>query len=310
MVCPPMPTLTLDHDALKEWLPHRGANIIPDLVTLSPDRMSSTSTTHIEVGDLRGRELMGRRDSAGDKVWYEPFIAEALALTGIPLLREHLGANVAVFSMLSRINLPNVAPLHRPLTGHARLTRVRGGFFTFTTSAECDGKLVLEAEVMAGSAAMSEICSFPVRPFHGQLPSEPVGPAALAWKDAHLRFADQIVHADPAEGRLAVAYTYPVNHPFVATHFPEAALMMGVTQWAAVADAAWLARSRFGMTGAVVATGGIRRQDGSEVMDVRELVLEPTGGVPRLASTKRIAWREPVRPGDGLMVEVTVSPRA
>jgi hypothetical protein len=85
--------------------------------------------------------------------------------------------------------------------------------------------------------------------------------------------------------------------------------MMGVTQWAAVADAAWIARNRFGIAGAVVANGGIRRQDGSEVMDVRDLVLEPGGGVPRLTSTKRIAWREPVRPGDGLLVEVTVAPR-
>lgn len=305
-----MPILTLDPDALKEWLPHRGANLLPDLVTLSPDGTTSTSTTHIPVGDLRGRELMGRRDAAGDRLWYEPFIAETLALTGIPLLRPHLGGNVAVFSMLSRLSMPNTAPLNRPLTGHAKLTRVRNGFFTFLTSAESEGKVVLEAEVLAGSAQMSEIASFPVRPFHGQLPSQPVPPAALAWKDQHLRFADQVVHAEPELGKLVVAYTYPTAHPFVATHFPGAALMMGVTQWAAVADAAWIARCLFGIPGAVVASGGIRRQDGAEVMDVRELVLEPAGGVPRLASTKRIAWREPVRPGDGLLIEVTVAPRA
>lgn len=306
-----MPTLTLDPAALQSYVPHRGANLIPDLVTLSADRTIATSTTHIPAGDERGRELFGRRDAAGNAWWYEPFIGELLALTGVPLMHEALAPNgqVAVFSMLSRVVMANPAPLHRPITGHAQITRTRNGFFTFVTHAECDGKRLLEAEVIAGSAMMSEISAFPSRPFHGQLPSEPLPAGALDWKPAHLRFADQVVHAEPGERRLAVAYTYPEQHPFVPTHFPGAALMMGVTQWGAVADAAWIASQRFGLTGPVVANGAIKRQDGSDIVDVRDLVLDPSGGEPRIAATKRIAFREPVRPGDGLIIEVTVAPQ-
>jgi hypothetical protein len=83
---------------------------------------------------------------------------------------------------------------------------------------------------------------------------------------------------------------------------------MGVTQWAMVADAAWQARNAFGYPGGVIAQGVVRRQDGSEIIDVRDLHLAVDGGLPRIASTKRLAFREPMRPGDGVLVEVTVKP--
>ena len=85
-----MPNLTLDPETLKTRLPHRGHNIIPDLVTLSSDLLSSTSTTHIPVNDLRGRELLGRRDRGEGRWLYEPMLAELLALTGVPLLHDQL----------------------------------------------------------------------------------------------------------------------------------------------------------------------------------------------------------------------------
>jgi 3-hydroxymyristoyl/3-hydroxydecanoyl-(acyl carrier protein) dehydratase len=84
--------------------------------------------------------------------------------------------------------------------------------------------------------------------------------------------------------------------------------MMGVTQWAMVADAAWLARNQFGIDGGVVANGVVKRQDGSEIIDVRDLVLAANDGLPRITATKRLAFREPVRPGDGVLIEVTVKP--
>lgn len=305
-----MPTLTLDQETLKTRLPHRGHNIIPDLVTLSPDLLSATSTTHIPVNDLRGRELLGRRDRGEGRWLYEPMLAELLALTGVPLLHDQLapGGQVAVFSMISKLVLPELAPLHKAITGYATITRNRNGFTSFSTRAECDGRILLEAEVMSGSAVMAEIASFPVRPFHGQLPTEVIPPGLLDYKPKHLRFADAIMHAEASERKLATVYTYPTNHPFCPTHFPGASLMMGVTQWGAVADAAWIARHRFGIITDVVAQGTIKRQDGSEVCDVRDLVIGDFDGSPRLKSTKRIAWREPVRPGDGLIIEVTVAP--
>jgi 3-hydroxymyristoyl/3-hydroxydecanoyl-(acyl carrier protein) dehydratase len=297
---------TYDHEALKSHLPHRGVNLLADSVTISDDGLAAVSRTRITANDPRGRQVFARNDGR----WSEPFLAELMALTGVPLLTSKLGSNVAVFSMISKISFTNPAQLGDEVIGHAKITRERSGFTTFVTRAECNGQTILEAEVMSGSAQLSEIASFPARPFHGQLPHQDLPAGSLDWKPAHLRFVDGIVHAEPAERKLVCRYTYPETHPFVPGHFPGAPLMMGVTQWSAVADAAWVAAKTFGITGGVVANGTVKRQDGSDVLDVRELVLEvcPESGTPYIASTKRVAFREPVRPTDGLLVEVTVAP--
>ena len=46
----------------------------------------------------------------------------------------------------------------------------------------------------------------------------------------------------------------------------------------------------------------IYRDSGKEVLDVRELLITEQGLVPMLTSTKRLAFREVVRPGDGLLI--------
>lgn len=303
-----MPDLVLSPDALKDYLPHRGVNLLPDEVVLSADRTIATSRTRIPVKDPRGRELMGRTGPNGVQCWYEPFLAELMALTGVPLLHERLApaGQVAVFSMISRIVFHRPARLDADVVGHAQITRDRSGFTVFSTWAEQDGERLLEAEVMSGAATMAQISSASIRPLTTSHGGHAVEPGQFAWKRPATRFVDRVIEADAASGHLVASYHYPHEHPFTSGHFPGAALMMGVTQWAAVADAAWVARNTFGLGAKVVANGVVKRQDGTEVLDVRDLVLAEEGGLPFIASTKRLAFREPVRPGDGLLIDVTV----
>ena len=303
-----MPDLVLSPDTLKEYLPHRGVNLLPDEVVLSADRTIATSRTRVPVKDARGREVMGRTGPNGVQCWYEPFLAELMALTGVPLLHERLApaGQVAVFSMISRIAFHRPARLDAEVVGHAQITRDRSGFTVFSTWAEQDGQRILEAEVMSGASTLAQVSSAPIRPLTTAQGGHTIEPGQFAWKRPAICFVDRVVETNAASGRLLAAYSYPHDHPFVAGHFPGAALMMGVTQWAAVADAAWLARNTFNLGAKVVANGVVKRQDGSEVLDVRELVLTEEGGLPFIASTKRLAFREPVRPGDGLLIDVTV----
>ena len=305
-----MPELTLDAEALKAYLPHRGVNLMPDTVTLNAERTKAQSRTKIPLGDARGREIFGRSEVGGQMCWYEPFLGELMALTGVPLLHERLSplGQVAVFSMISRITFHRPVPLHGEVIGHAEITRDRSGFTVFSTYAEIDGQKILDAEVMSGAATLEQVASSPIRPLVSAQGGHAFDVGPFAWKSAPLRFVDRIVESDAATGRLVAAYHYPQNHPFVSGHFPGAALMMGVTQWAMVADAAWLARNHFAMSGGVVANGVVRRQDGSEIIDVRDLVLGSFAGLPRIVSTKRLAFREPMRPGDGVLIDVTVKP--
>ena len=305
-----MPELILDPKSLEAYIPHRGCNLMPDEVVLNEARTISRSRTRIPKGDARGREIFGRTEVGGQRCWYEPFLAELMALTGVPLLHERLSPlnQVAVFSMISRIAFYRPAPLDREIIGHAEITRDRSGFTVFSTYAEVDGERILEAEVMSGAATLAQVASSPIRSLVNDKGGHPYDLGLLAWKGPATRFIDHVVESDQATSRLVAAYHYPHTHPFIPGHFPGAALMMGVTQWAMVADAGWIARNQFGMTGGVMVNGVVRRQDGSDVLDVRDLHLADFDGLPRIVGTKRLAFREPLRPGDGVLVDVTVKP--
>jgi len=305
-----MPDLNLDHHGLQAWLPHRGANLFIDHVWANAERTRATSRTTIAVNDPRGRELLLRRDGAGRRCWSEPLLLELMALSGIVLVHEKLALmnQVSVFSMVSRVAYHYLPGVGEEVVGHATLERSRSGFTIFSTRAEAAGRTVLEAEVMSGGAIMADIAGQPARPFNATPSGTPVDPSLFAWKPAHLRGIDSVVSADAASRTMVCSYVYPATHPFVAGHFPDAPLMMGVMQWNACCDCAWAARARFGLRGAITAQCRILRDSGKEVLDVRELVIGDADGVPMILSTKRLAFRDVVRPTDGLLIEATIAP--
>ncbi len=302
-----MPDTILDHRALEAYLPHRGINLLPDTVTLHEGGKVATSVTTVPADDVRQRTMLGRRGG----IWYEPFLGELMALTGVPLLHERLQAEgaVAVFSMISKLVFHRLAPLGSTIIGRAEITRDRGTFTQFATTATVDGEPLLEAEVMSGVAPLSEIIGSSRGPAQDLPAGEAVPLGWLDWKPPHLRFATTIVSADAAAGTLTTGYRYEPEHPFVPGHFPAGPLMMGVTQWSAVADAGWIAMQRFGLSAATI-QGRMTRPDGSEIVDVRDLeLIADADGIPCLTATKRIAFRDKIVPGDSMLTHVTVVPK-
>jgi 3-hydroxymyristoyl/3-hydroxydecanoyl-(acyl carrier protein) dehydratase len=293
-------SMILDRTALAERVPHRGANIIPDSLTISDDGESAVACVRVAADDPHGRTIFGRDDGRGGRCWNEPFLGELVALTGVPLLGQLAETGrVSVFSMISRVAFSGLAPLDAEVEGRATISRRRGDFTQFNCSAWVGSTQVMDAEVLSGAAAMSEIASGP-RQAGCRAGGEAIEP--FAWKHPALTFADAVVEED--DGRLVLRYQYPEDHPFVAGHFPGAPLMMGVTQWGALADAAWLLATRRGRD-RICVDGSIARADGSSVVDVRDLeMVAGEGGVPSLLGSKRVAFRDVVRPGDGIVITV------
>ncbi|MFW5845447.1 MAG: hypothetical protein ACOCXJ_04390 [Planctomycetota bacterium] len=292
---------TYRRQELEALVPHRGANILPDTLVVAPDGESSSST--VQLGPDDERCIFGREDGAGGHSWLEPFLGEFMALTGVPLLSGDLAAagRVSVFSMVSRCSFSGDAPLHGTIEGRARITRRRGDFTQFACSVLHGDRELMTAEVMSGAAALADIAAGTAQPLTEDT-GEQVRP--FLWKHPRLTFADRITAMDVDAGTLTASYTYPVDHPFVPTHFPGAPLMMGVTQWAAVADAAWLLAERR-QVDAITVDGQITRPDGSDVIDVRGLQMQAgPGGVPRIRGSKRVAFRDVVRPNDGILISV------
>ena len=300
-------SLRLDYKDLEDYLPNRGINILPDELVISEDGNSGVTKTRVPADDERGRRIFGRDDGQGNWVWNEAFLGELMALTGVPLMAKELAAEgkVSVFSKISNVSMSKLLPMDAEIIGKTTITRRRSAFTVFSCQAYIGDEQVLDSEVLSGAAPLSDIASSPVQ----ALPAQD-GEAILrpTWKDERMQFADTVLESDPETGRLLASYHYPIDHPLVPGHFPDAALMMGVTQWSAIADAAWEARRRFQISGAISVDGRIYRPDGSDIVNVRDLQLEPIAGteLPRLRSTNRIAFRDPIRPGDGVFIEVTV----
>ncbi len=303
-------TTVLNVIDLEGYLPHRGINLLPDEMTIEEEGVHGITKTCFTADDVRGRGIFWRDDGTGGQCWYEPFIAELMALTGVPLLAKELAAEgkISVFSMISNITVHADAPLGKDIIGETRLVRRRRGFATFASQAfirgENGNELVFEGEVMSGAAALADVAAAPVRPLaatNGEAVEQAV------WKEPAFTFCHEITEHDDAS--LTAVYRYPEDHPLVPGHFPDAPLMMGVTQWAAVADAALQLKKKLGIAGPITVNGRAYREDGSEVVNVRDLTLDDSGagGIPRILSTKRIAFREPIRPGDGVFIEVKLA---
>ena len=306
-ILPAMPVTTLSPADLEQHLPHRGVNLFLDEVVIAEDGQSSVASTTVPAGDERGRELLGRIED-GQRVWIEPFLGEMLALAGIPLITEQLAAEgkVAVFSAMSRVEVHRSVAMDRVAEAHAKILRNRGSFVQFGAEIIQDGESCLVAEIMSGGAAMSDITAQPVKPPPAGFGGEALT-ANFSAKAPSMCFIDGVQAFDAEAGTLTATYVYPEDHPFVPGHFPDAPLMMGVTQWQAIIDAAWEARTRCGIAGPIQAAGRIVRPDGSEVVSIRDIELEERNGLPFVRLTKRIVFREPVRPGDGVLVEVEVA---
>lgn len=306
----PMTSATkISHLELQDYIPHRGVNIIPDSVEIQEGWKESSSLTVIPKDDPDGRRIFARKGADGIDYWNEVFLGELLALTGVPMLRPMLEpkGQVAVFSAISKLRFECPIPIDAPIVGKTKITRERGEFIQFSAALELDGQKVFTADIMSGASTFAEICSGSVaageRPFTG----ESVKPCP--WKPEAMNFVDDILSIDGDAGTIELGYTYPTDHPMVSGHFPEAALMMGVTQWSAFADAAWQFIQAQGLSdGTYKVEGSLDRPDGEPVASVRALELAVEGGMPRIVSTNRIAFRDVIRPGQHVKVKATVTP--
>ena len=258
----------LDTRALEGILPHRGVNLILDRAEISSDGQHARSYTRIIPGESRGRDLLARMANDG-AAFYEPFIGECLALTGIPLIHDRLAAagQTAVFSMVSRVSVPANAPLHGELVCDARIIRDRAGFTVYACKAYAKDVLVLDAEVMSGAAILKDIGAAPIRPLPDPT-GTPIDRSAFVWKDPRLVFVERCTRFDAPNRRAIFEATYRDDHPFVPGHFPGQPVMMGMCQWIAIADAAWILRQQLNHPGAFAVNGTVSRPDGTQVLDV------------------------------------------
>ena len=304
----PMIGTKLTHIDLEDYLPHRGPNMLLDSVVIE-DATQAIAEVCVPAGDERGRELFGRTNATGERFWQETVLAELAALSGLPLIKERLDAagHVGVFSTISKINCKELVPMASNLEIKTEIQRERNAFVQFGVTMFVGDEVVFTAELMSGGAAMESIASGEVKPLSGDSGAI-IAADLFAWKPAAMQFVRSIRELDHEAGTAIVDYIYPTDHPIVAGHFPGAPLMMGVTQWQAVCDAAWAAKKELAIDGPIAVNGSITHCDDGQVVDIRDVRMDEQDGVPFISSAKRVAFRNTVAPGDGLLIKVAVQP--
>jgi 3-hydroxymyristoyl/3-hydroxydecanoyl-(acyl carrier protein) dehydratase len=318
----------IEGDALEGPIPHRGVNILIDSVKVVSDDESERGESRLCLApdDARGRDIFLRGSVEGGPVIMEPVFAEHLALSAICVIRPDMApGEIAFFSVISSFKLAREIRAGERISAEAVRLRDKGRFRRFHGIVRGeDGSTAAETDIMAYTAAPAPSAErrdsgkLAAPPESGE--TRPVDPAAFGWKRPEMVFVHERTHLSPDMVQAVLRYVYPPDHPFCPGHFPGNPVMMGITQWIAGLDAAaWLLfeRAEAGLAAAGPsrwkADVDILRESGALVAEVKGLVFSgdvtPDGiGPLRVEGTRRVGFRDQVRPGEAIFMRARVAP--
>jgi len=321
--------VVLEGRRLEKALAHRGRNLLIDRdeCYLEHGEPFGESTLTLVPGDPAGRDIFLRRTDSGGRAIMEFAFAEHLALNAICVLHSVGGGlqegDICYFASISGFKVEREVPAGAKALGRVGRKADKGPFRRFVGEMELAGVgPVAQVDITAFTLHISEEPPRDIRKTGEVVKVETrqaVDRSAFAWKAPSMVFVDEMVSVHRAERTAGFAYTYPAGHPFTPGHFPGNPVMMGITQWMSVSDAClWLARElvRSGDIPAarhrIVGSGELLRDDGTIVAEVKGLdesvTLGRDGriGPPTVSATKRVVFRDMVRPGEPLRVRARI----
>ena len=304
----------LSPNDILEKLPHRYENILVDEVTCIQDGEVSQAELSVTLSaENPTRALFLRTLPNGEKVALTPIFMEILALASVACTPKDahqilIYAGIAMFKKVHDLKADEKA------SGLVTKKRGRGVFINCEAQLYTDdNRLVCTSELTAALVDRTLLEQNDETAAKRCLPL-PVQTCDIAidklryGKDLRMVVADTIIHL--AEDMIVTRYRYPEDHPCVRGHFPGNPVMMGVMQWMAIEDAfqayAWHYYTATPLPETVILDGTLIRADGAIVAEIKGYKARLTGDAfTETIETKKIIFREPLRPGETVFAVLT-----
>lgn len=311
-------SVKLTRTEIYDIIPHRFENVLIDQA--ERNEAGCTATLTIAENDPDGRDIFLRTEDAGRFV-LEHALVEYIALAAVCQLGDLGEGRVGFFSTITNFQQTAKLPAGQPMAARLERQRDRGAFRRFRGEVfGSQDSPAASADIMAVIVDTRETRPDQERrqvplPAMGQ--SVEVQRSPYCWKRPEMCFVSECCRLDLEARQATLGYTYPVDHPFTKGHFPGNPVMMGITQWIAASDALdWLV---FGMVESgqlpcpcqVTADAVIQRPDGSVVAETTGLTnryQRDNAGrlVSQTVATKRISFRDMVRPAERIVCGVSI----
>jgi len=296
-------------------LPHRFENVLLDSCAVNSESLESNFQVTLAPDDTAGRGLFLKQGSSGTWEVMTPFLVEMIALGAIAGSGDIPEGKNAFFAAISNFKRDGIFSSGQLLEGSTVFQGERGGLFRYAGQTAC-GTATAEAKLMAvyvdqnGGAAQPAQATKELPPLDLRTPIPHPDCKAPA-----MFFLDQLRYCTADPGEIVCSYTYPLDHPLTKGHFPGAPVMMGVSQWLMLEDACYVLARELARTGkyTMECNADIVKADGSPVCEIRKAVVDIYSGCPGikdqadLVATKKISFKGAVKPGEELLIHMTVS---
>ncbi len=309
------PKAIFEKVVLATKLPHRFENILLDSCKVNSESSESEFQVILAPEDTEGRGLFLKQGSSGDWEVMTPFLVEMMALGAIVSAGEVPEGKNAFFAAISNFKREGNFSAGHLLEGSTVFQGERGGLFRYAGKTVC-GAATAETKLMAiyvnqdaGSA----------KPFQASIELPPVELDTPIphpdYKPREMFFLNRLRYYTADPGVVVCSYTYPPDHPLVKGHFPGAPVMMGVSQWIMLEDACYVFARELGRKGkyTLECNADIVRADGSPVCEIRKAsvdIYSDCQGIKDQAdivASKKISFKGAVKPGEELLIHLTVS---
>jgi len=300
---------------LASKLPHRFENILLDRCTVNTKSLESEFQVTLAPGDAEGRALFLKQGSSGAWEVMTPFLVEMMALGAIVSGGDIPEGKNAFFAAISNFRREGIFSAGNLLEGSTVFQGERGGLFRYTGKVVC-GEATAEAKLVAVYVDQHRGSTEPTQT-PKELPSlEPGKPIPHPdYKQQEMFLVDRLRYYAVESGEVVCSYTYPPDHPLTKGHFPGAPVMMGVNQWLMLEDACYVFARELDRKGkyALECNADIVKADGAPVCEIRKAVVDIYSGCPGiedqadLVVSKKIAFKGAVKPGEELLIHLTVS---